>query len=193
MLIPSGFGQANLKFTGAACPSGAEVTFGFDNTAASLGLSAIATAFATAYSDNIRDIIDGDATLSAVLVKLGPNSTGPSGEFGFAISGTATGSPVTPNTSLLVQKVTASGGRRGRGRSYWPGFTEADVDGGGVITSGYLVTVQAKCDGFLADLLAADVPMMLLHADSGSPPPPDQVTDYVAAARMGTQRRRMRR
>lgn len=190
-IIPNDHGQVNYRFTGTAAPTGAEVAIGFRNDG-DLALSAVGALFIDAWDDNIQQLQDDSIILESVLVKFGPNDTGPQGEFASGLTGAASGSAVPPNVSLLVNKVTALGGRRNRGRSFWPGFTESDVDPGGFINNEYLAFVQARCTDYLNQLSTAGASMVVLHSDAGFGGPPT-VAEYVAQSRVATQRRRLRR
>lgn len=194
MLIPTGYAQVNMRFTGVAVPSGAEMTFGVAN-GGDLSPLDIATVVDGAWAAaNLRDNQCNDLSLTSILVKLGPNATGASAEFGTDRSGLASGAGVPPNVSVLIRKVTDSGGRAGRGRFYMPGFTEGSVDESGAIAGAVLSTMQGQADTFLDELAGAFCPMALLHGSLDAPiDVPLEVTALVVDARVATQRRRLRR
>ena len=191
MFIPEDYAQINLKFTGDAAPTGAEVTFGADVSGTAGDPSSIAAAVSVAYQDAGLDGISvGALTLSTILVKFGPNDTGPSFELPASHGGDLSGQGVTPNTSLLVKKSTAVGGRRGRGRIYWPGIEEGVIDAFGNIDPTAQSTFQGLFDGFRTALSSGDVPMVVLHADTGFTP--HLVEDLIVQNVAATQRRRLR-
>lgn len=105
-----------------------------------------------------------------------------------------TGAPTAlpPNCALLVRKITASGGRRGRGRFYLPGVIEAYADGAGLIDSGTIAILQTNAGTMLSNLLLdADIAqVVLLH--STAPFTPTVITNFVVQNRLATQRRRLR-
>jgi hypothetical protein len=96
------------------------------------------------------------------------------------------------NCALLVRKNTSRGGRRGRGRMFWPllSIGEANVTPGGIIGTGQVTDQQAKWDAFLADLATAGMSMYLFHEDPIIPP--DVVDSLTVQGRIATQRTRMR-
>lgn len=109
-----------------------------------------------------------------------------------AIPGTNSGNSCPNNTAFLVRKVTAQGGRRGRGRMYWPGVPEGDVGPTGVLTSGALNDLGTACNllkSNLEALLSVDG-LVLFHETAPFTPTP--ITDLLHMPRVATQRRRMR-
>lgn len=109
------------------------------------------------------------------------------------------------SNAIIVQKRTATSGRRFRGRCYMPGVEEAHVGIDGTIAGAQLTAVQTLCDSWLVDVQAIDAlaEMVLLHskgwndpdpepADPGNAPAPTVVTALVAQSKIGTQRRRIR-
>lgn len=188
MVIPVGFAQVNLRFTGTAVPTGAEMTFGVQNVAA-----LTADALADSVGDDwVGTAIEGfyvpQCQLNTIHVKLGPNSTGAMSDLGYVAVGTATGTPASPAVAALISKITGLGGREGRGRMFFPGLSETSVDVGGVWLA--QASHQAACSDFLADLEASGTPMVLLHNSGTSPTP---VTSLNVSPTLATQRRRQRR
>lgn len=196
MIIPAGFAQVNLIFGGTSLPNGAQITFGVEMTdPVAFSPSSVANDVRTAWDAcGIEAQLVNTQSMTGILVKFGPNSTGPSGLFPGAGAGTAATVGVTPNTSILVAKQTESGGRAGRGRFYLPGIPEANVDAAGVIAGATLTAIQGAMTDFLGKLDVADVPMKLLHAEGTSViTEPLDVTSLVVSNRVATQRRRLRR
>ena len=192
MLIPAGFGQANLKFQSAATPHGAEVTFGFERVGVGDPLT-VGGIIRDAWDDELIDnLLSDQIELVSILVKFGPNDTGPAQELAVSLPGLDSGTPVPPNVSVLVHKHTAFGGRQGRGRMYIPGIPEGQVDGAGTITSATPAVWTTRFNNFLGVLEAADYPMVLLHAGSGAVTTPYPVIGLTCSSTVATQRRRLR-
>lgn len=194
MIIPAGFAQVNLKFTGADLPTGAEMTFGIDNqtagdTPADIAL-AVADAWTTAGLPASQNV---GVTLSSILVKVGPNATGPSAELAQTIPGTVTGDSDPPQTAMLVQKVTNFGGRAGRGRMYQPGVPEAFVNGAGALTGTTASIVQGLWEEFRSILEAGDHELVLLHAEGSPLSTPTPIIGLTVDGQCASQRRRNRR
>jgi hypothetical protein len=196
-MIPVGYAQATLLFSGNAVPTGAAVVLGLKNEIAQSANDVASDVLNAVSTSGILGRLTTDITLSGIQVKLGPDVNG--AYYAAGVSGLAGGSPgdSNPNTSLLVAKNTASGGRANRGRSFWPGVIEADVAQGGVLTATGLAQYQTQCAAFLTQLATNSVPMAILHEWKGVPTPlpgdPVLVTSYTPSNRVATQRRRLRR
>ena len=194
MEIPTGYGQMNLKFTGAGVPSGAEVTHGFkldgsSPTPTDAANSFIAAISASPMEQNWRSNIQ----LSSVLVKFGPNATGPSAEVACAISGTYTASGSSPASCFLIHKQTASGGHAGKGRMYWPGVPEAEYNDAGEIASATVTAVQTDVSDMFDLLDTLYDGLFLLHGPGSPLTTPTKVTGWNLDPFIATQRRRLRR
>jgi len=98
-----------------------------------------------------------------------------------------------PNTALLVKKLTARGGRKGRGRFYYPDVQEAAVDASGTIDSSSLAGYQTRWNDWMSDIVGVDgvVLPVLLHSES-SDGSPDEILSTPVQAKVATQRRRLR-
>lgn len=191
-VIPAGFGQANVKFTGPGAPTGAECTFGFDNDTNQFALD-ICDLIIAAWTGSFLVEQCNQVDLAAVLVKLGPNDTGPFAEVADGTSGTVVSASEVPNTAALCRKNTNTGGRQGRGRMFIPGVRESDFGSDGTMSAPDLAGWQTAADTFLGDLQAATIPMVLLRSESSPPGAPLIVTSLSMSATAATQRRRLRR
>lgn len=193
MIIPDGKAQANLIFTGAALPTHAEVTFGIDVSSFAGEPADAAAQIATDWSSAGMDAAYvGDVTLNEVRVKFGPNDTGPFGSVFPGIDGSAANPAVPANTSLLVNKQTAMGGRVGRGRFYLPGVPSNQIDADGQVHSGFLGTIAGHLSDFLSKLGTDDLAMVLLHGESHATLGTALVLQLIPQNKLATQRRRLR-
>lgn len=190
MRIPIGFAQINYHFTGEGAPTGADITIGvqtgFGPTAEEVAEDA-ATAWGTA--DMAALYVDA-LTMSKVTVKMGPNATGEFHERSVDFPGTGTGAAVPPNTAALIRKNTALGGRKGRGRLYFPGIPEASVDSGGELLEVLRAGFDTRWEDWSTFMIAAGWVPVLLHGDETTPTPLTALSCSVTSA---TQRRRLRR
>lgn len=189
MHIPTGYGQVNYIYGGDGLPTGAQITHGFSNPT-DLDVGTILGTLGGHHQDNLRPIQPQHVTLNSILVKLGPNDTGAAGELGVGTAGTGSSSQVQPNCCLLVQKRTALGGRRNRGRLFWP-ITEGELENGGQINSGYLAGAATAWGTYFSDIATSDLPMVVLHTDPALTPV--LVTSVPLSGTAATQRRRLRR
>lgn len=192
MPIPTGFAQANMIYTGAGVPTGAQWTLGIDPAGGDP--IDVATLVATAItSAGIMTHFTEEVSITSVMVKFGPDATGPSGTLGVDLAGTVTGESLPPNVCVLVRKNTALGGRAGRGRLYLPSVPEAEVNEAGELVEAYMDGVQTAFDEFFDELGSLAVPGVLLHG-AGSPlSVPTPLTSFSVQAVCATQRRRLRR
>ena len=194
MIIPDGFAQVNYRFTGAGVPTGAECTIGLDLASTSVDPDVLGDTAAGWVDDaGIAAVMSIHVTLSSVLVKFGPNETGPSAVSAADLDGTYSSSDVTPASSYLIHKNTAFGGRAGRGRMYWPGavLQEADVTG---TFAGTFLTAMGTAFGALYTQITGDgfVPV-LLHGEGSQLTTPTPLISITADSKIATQRRRLRR
>src|SRR5262249_28425763 len=154
--------QVNFKFGGAGYPTGAECTFGTDPTG--LDVDDVAAVFAGLWTGGLRGSTSDAVTLNSILVKAGPNDVAPSTELAVGTACTRQQGARQPGVARLVQKRTMTGGRKGRGRFYWP-IGETQVLDGGAVGSTGLTGFQSTFDDFFDGAAAADCPLVLLHAD----------------------------
>lgn len=194
VIIPADFAQVTLIFTGAALPTGAASTFGIDvgstaGTPADVA-QAVGSAWTTAQCESIMVL---EVTLSEILVKFGPNATGPSDSSVPSVAGTDSRVGVPPNTSYLIQKRTALGGRQGRGRMYWPGIPEAEVNEAGTLNSAWVLAAQAVITDFYDQLTLSTLVPVLLHSEDSPPFVPLTIQSFDLSSVVATQRQRLRR
>lgn len=189
VVIPSGFCQATVNFGGNGLAFPGAVVLGFDQGGGADPDDVAETIYDT-WASTILTLQTSAITLESVLVKFGPNTTGPSGEHTGAEVGGLSGQGSPSNCAYLVRKNTALGGRRGRGRMYIPGCLETSVGSDGAILEPDLANIQDQVTAFGAALVLAGLPMVVLHSDATTPTP---VTTLVVQAVIATQRRRLRR
>lgn len=193
MVIPDGYGQLNFIFTGQAVPTGAQVTFGFQNSLEkTFGevLGAIASAIGEV---DFGQFIENDSELSTALIKLGPSATGPSGEAPVGLTGDAGSDGTAPNLALLVKRFTAAGGRSGSGRLFWPFVMTSWLSDDGSIGAGTVTSVTDEFNAFSTAMAGHDLPLFLLHSESSPVELPTEITGFLCDPLAATQRRRMRR
>lgn len=186
---PAGFMQVRLPGSLNASTYGV-VTFGCE--VSGLGDATFnAELVWGAFSSTVLPLLDSGWLWGPVEVSLGPSTAPISGQGTSSAVGGAVITSTPANFSVLVQKRTATGGRRGRGRNYWMAAAdESSVSEGGEWDPASVANFQTAMDDFLTELNTNGVPMVLLHNDGGTPSP---VTALVVQQLGATQRRRMRR
>lgn len=194
MIIPLDYAQANIKFTGDAAPTGAEITFGVDVSTYPGTPTLLASDIYTAWSSSsLEELYVGSCVLSEIYVKFGPNEDGAFGSYFPDAPGSGANPSVTVNSALLVSKHTPKGGRIGRGRFYLPGVPDNQADANGTVHSGYLTSATDDFNEFLGKLEAAGTKMVVLHGDPDIDPATTAVNVLVPQPKLATQRRRLRR
>lgn len=106
-------------------------------------------------------------------------------------SGTGAASVLPNNCAVLVAKITAAGGRRNRGRLFFPSPAESSVSENGTLTTGSRNLWQGAVDDWIADEQTIGWGTPALLHQSG-PASPTTVTNLIVRPRIATQRRRMR-
>lgn len=197
MPIPSaGFAEIWFRYEIVGQPRAMYHHIGYE-----LDIVAITQAAVDAGFTNWQTVFRGE--LPAIITLVGGHVLqGPSGatqRWDAAIApvvGTSAGGPVPPNTSVLVKKVTGSGGRRNRGRMFVPSPDELQVGSDGALAAAYRTAWQTNIDqlkvggtihtafGFLNE-------PVLFHETGTQTPTP--ITDLTIDTRVATQRRRLRR
>jgi len=198
--IPPGFAQVIHTFSVVNDPEPMAVTtaVGLDNVAPA-GLQAVCSAIhEVARTFHAGIAIESCSIVSTVLRYVPPGGTDPLvAEKVLALAGGNTGDALTQNTTWLFKKQTSFGGRRNRGRMFWPGVRANVVDDAGNLTStvvaGYTVNLETYRAGVNGVTGVTD--MVLLHtpAPDGSLPIPTLITAIVCDRKVATQRRRLRR
>jgi len=188
--LPVGYFQINLQFTGSAAPAGAEVVFGSKNDAL-LDVATVANLIQTNWDTNLKSKTNSLLTLDRIRVKAGPQATGVFIERAVGVAGTQVSAPVSPQVSMMLVKNSLTGGRHGRGRTFWPGLPEAHVDPSGLIGSVDIAAYNTAFAAFLAQLNTDQLPMVILHNDGAVAP--TIVTSWQVSSKVATQRDRLRR
>lgn len=197
VFIGNGYGQATLVFSSPGLLAPLVVTHGLKDVPGTGLAAAASAAWAAALVAGGRILAPGSYansyTFERVDVTIG-TPTGPVlGTTSVAVTGTAAFNPAPANCAILVRKTTARGGRRGRGRNFWPPMF---VDEGNVGPSGTIAAAQVTALGILLAstiiaLNATNYPAFLLHDVSEIAP--DAVTSWPLQTRLATQRTRLRK
>jgi hypothetical protein len=193
MIIPPGFAQVNLVFTGAGVPRGAQVAYGVILTSQVVTYTpnSLATFAGNAWQDSVLTLQNNQVRLTQVRTKFGPNATGGDGSATFDVAGGQAAGSDAPQVAVLVRKKTPFGGRKGRGRMFVPGVTETGTSAGGLLVDTDFNGFQTQFDAWLLDHDQGGVPVHLLHTEVGLAP--YVVEDMEVQRLVATQRRRLRK
>lgn len=100
------------------------------------------------------------------------------------------GTPVV-NTSYLINKNATAGGRRNRGRMFWPPATlnETFVNQAGTLEGGSQAAEQGRWDLMVDAFEGGEMTPVILHSAAGLPTP---IVSFSVGSTVATQRRRLR-
>lgn len=104
-------------------------------------------------------------------------------------AGSIGGAGFPPNTALLVQKRTPTGGRHGRGRMYVPGASSAEVSTAGFLNLPFVSDCNDALESFRSEISAGTLAPVLISSAGvlGS-----VITSFTMSEKVATQRRRLR-
>lgn len=109
------------------------------------------------------------------------------------VVGSKSGTTVPNNCSVLLKKVTNTGGRRGRGRAFLPPCfnPETNFDAAGFMSAPDTALTLAPYTAAFAAAVVAGIDPVLYHQ---TPPyTPSLITAFQMSNQLATQRRRMRK
>ena len=191
--IPPGFAEVWIRWNSTVDPEPMFCAIGVD-LAAGVG----ATATVTNLLDQTVNLAMDGATSSDLTLGPGHTIYGQDGgdiridSANAPIAGVLGANALPANCAVLTRKLTASGGRRGRGRMYSPGIPETSVGFAGTYAAGVQATLQTALDLLRTNLIAlAEVEDVVLFHDS-APFTPTPITSLEVQPKIATQRRRMR-
>lgn len=188
MIIPAGFAHVVHRFTVGLTGQRAAITYGVELQGTDFGENRAEELY-DLFQTEWAAVMSTGVSHQSVLLKYGPNVTGPQFEHAGIGTGTANSPMAPPNTAWLIRKRTALGGRANRGRCYIPGVLEQQVNEGGQVLSPTLADLQTAANDWLAGLTTLEMPMVILHTSSSDP---TEVSSLVADPLVATQRRRLR-
>jgi hypothetical protein len=193
---PAGYADVSIQLQNVATPRPAYITFGIDPSGTDPFTIANSIGGTWAAAGSMFTLIDTEVTMTGVRVSLGTDGgEDVIGQTSTTVAGTRSGVSMPCNVAALVHKVTARGGRRGRGRLFIPWVLNSlDVSESGIILTSRLTTMTTALNVWLNGLATGPGPMCILHGPGKTlPGPPNVVTSLVADKLVGTQRRRLGR
>lgn len=193
MLIPTGFAQVNITYEVGTWPYRPQNVFGVKTTEFVGTTTEFAEAIYDIWVAEMCAYMTTDVDILQARVKYGPNATGPTEDWNGAASGDETGPTTQPAECMLIRKNTSLGGRQGRGRFYLPGMRSTFLTPSGLWDSSLVTSQQTEVNQWLAAMIAADIPPVLLHGVGTSDTTPEDIVSLTVDSRVATQRRRNRR
>jgi hypothetical protein len=200
LTIPIGFGQYRHEFSLLGDPEPMFCIFGWSSEEGVVDLQTVATGIHNAGKVLHSGIAVSTTTLNRTTVTFVPTSEGVT-TVSEAFAPQAGGNVVdalTQNTTYLMKKTTATGGRRGRGRAFWPGVRADQVSDAGILTAATVLDYTNKLATYLTSVkaVAGVGDVVVLHDNvvgDANPFVPSPVLSIVMDSRVASQRRRLRR
>lgn len=201
LVIPDGFADVAIEMRATGDPQPWYVTFGVNCFAGEIDVDVIGATVNNAWAQVMTQISD-QVTHTGAKITVGQDEGDPIR--GFSTENAAglgdNGSAMLPqNCAALVHKQTNLGGRRAKGRFFWPLIlSEGSVDNVGNILDGLRTQMQSAADAMLQQLdvptSGAPMPMVILHGSEGESEliPPTPVTSLRVDGVISTQRKRLR-
>lgn len=193
--VPVGFGQCVFRFATVSGTDESLVTLGFEPPDELAEVAAFE--INKAWTDPGRPFIAASICSSwrylGTRVTLVTESGPLLAEEPMSLIGTGAETALPPNVAILVNKITALGGRRNRGRMFFPPFypPESIIDSGGLIQTGVVAAMQSALTSARGAMVTAGYPPFLFH--SAAPFTPAAIVALQLQGRVATQRRRLRR
>lgn len=153
-----------------------------------------ADALIDAMAETLDNIVSADTIMDGGHVLVGNDGGNLRYDvtLGSPHSGGRAGTGISPQVAILIQKRTALGGRRNRGRMYIAGASEGDIGTNGSLSGTLQTAVTGACDGLMnlpVAVPAANISQpVLLHDEP--PTTPTVITDLAMTLYSATQRRR---
>lgn len=195
--IGVGFGQVSFVLTSPGALANFIVTHGFEDIPGTGLAGTAAAAWLAAFTAAGRPLLPANYSSQFTLVRVDATigtATGPViGSASSGVVGTGALESAPFNCAVLINKGTARGGRRGRGRMFWPSMfvAESNIGPAGTIAAPQLATLQGLFNASLGALGATNYPPVLLH--DSSEVAPDPVASWAIQSKLATQRTRLRK
>jgi len=117
-------------------------------------LSTLADEVHIAWTARFKPLVDGNVTLNFIEATALDSDTAPQVTALVNESGTITGTSLPGSVTIAVKFATGSTGRSKRGRMFWIGLTESQIDQN-IITSGFASTLLTAISNFFDDIITA--------------------------------------
>ena len=191
--IPPGFAELWIRFNTPGDLENMYCAVGIDLAPGESGTQTLAETLDTTAEASLVPMLSNQYTVGGGHVIFGQD--GGDIRFDSASTPTAggqTGAGLPPNTAVLARKLTATGGRRGRGRMFIPGIPEGNVGSDGQLVAAYRTTAQTAVADMMADLVALPQVDGLVLLHDTAPFTPTPITGFSVELYVATQRRRLR-
>lgn len=190
LYIPAGYAQCTLSIAREGDPEPYNVTWG---SVVSDPYGPLLASYKTIFN-GLAQALGGNERMTTLTIRQGPSTDpdAPSAEFPLNIDGTDLVPRTPPNVAVLLRKVTGLGGRKNRGRMYWPSVAESTIDDTGTLLGSTITAFNDIWETWkdLWETTEGLGQQVILHQSETAPTP---ITGYACQNLAATQRRRLRR
>lgn len=193
------------RLTHALAPRQAELTIAFHAEAAITAQFAV-DSFQSVFNARFGPQLDSNVVIEKPLVNLGDGTNVPHQAVGAGAAGAGSNAVVSPppQVSYLAAKHTALGGRKNRGRTFFPWMSSInEIAESGQLSPAFIAGFQPRLNGALVDWTALSMVMVIANKTLATDPITGkryvtaitmgpEVTTWLAESLVGTQRRRLR-
>lgn len=196
LVIPPGFGNLNIVFTWVGDPEPMLTSIGVTMSDVPTPAEVFDLYADGGWTDLLQIMCSETVQVNALNMEVGQDGGPPIVVDSVpqpADAGTQNANCFPQNNAYLLKKRTALGGRVGRGRMFWPGCAEGNVNSIGVLDTAFRAAVQAVIDGILPALPIGPIDgYVLLHDEDSPTTAPTALSSLLLDQRTATQRRRLR-
>lgn len=201
LVIPTGFAEASVELRNEGDPQPWYITCGIGVGDAEGAWGDVAANVAGSWAEAFAGSFSTSTSITGVRLTIGQD--GPDNLTVFVAAdytGGSTEAKLPQNCALLIDKGSAFGGRKNRGRFFVPNvLSESQVNNVGVIDGSVVTSFQEQADTLLEDFTTGVIglstprtptPMFILH--NSATPDPTPVNRLTVQGVISTQRRRLR-
>lgn len=186
--VPEGFSEIVINYQVPGSAGAVQCAFGVDSAVAP-GDAALHAGIEDCVG-NLTGILSDQVVSNGYTVIVGESAGDLVYDHAFVAQGSRSSDNCPANTSALLQKRCAVGGRRNRGRFYLPCPSGDDVENTGNFDSTAMPLFETYASDALTTLQAAGLEMVILH--QVAPFTPSVVTTLLPQQKVATQRGRLR-
>lgn len=196
MFIPVGFANFVVNYTMAGDTEAMQTSWGVDVSDAGGAYDDVLEYLADGYANAWQAETSDQTVIGPYRLEVGQDGGDPiTVEYGATTTGSNNDEPLPPNCALLIRKASALGGRRNRGRAYFPGLAlKPSSSPAGVLDPAAVTALQGDADEWWTLAATAGPPevsgLVILHSEAPFTPTP--ITSLDVQDKIATQRRRLR-
>lgn len=198
LIIPPGYAQCSVQMLHASVTRPAYITLGVDWRTVGGDFAGAVVGFGDNLIPALDDRVDSNVTFGPIIARVGSDDGALVYEDTRLTAGARNMASASPSVSVLVEKRTARGGRRGRGRMFVPWAcsvgSASDTDEAGKLSSAAITAWVGTLATIMSNFAADATPLVILHNTGDTTPgAPDPIISLGVDPVVGLQRRRQGR